>query len=306
MTLGVLVASVTLIYLVMGQSQAMKAALFEDLLSFLPPISFLIAARMIRIGPNRRFPYGHHRSIGAAHLVSATALLAMGGFLVFDSVMGLIAGERPPIGLTVLFGQEIWAGWLMIAVMVVTATPPVILGRMKLKLAEKLHDKVLFADADMAKADWQTALATVVGVLGIGIGLWWTDAVAAIIVGASIVWDGWNNLKAAVEDLLDIRAMTFDEKEHPLIGDAEQLARGTTWVADAEARVRDQGHVFHVEMLVVPTPGHDPTMIELDSLRRQLHRLSWQLHDVQIIPVFDIPDHLRSEESAQSATGESS
>ena len=229
----------------------------------------------------------------------------MGGFLVVDSVLGLTAGERPPIGLTVLFGQEIWAGWLMVAVMAATASPPVILGRKKLALARTLHDKVLYADADMAKADWQTALATIVGVLGIGVGLWWTDAVAAIVVGASIVWDGWNNLTAAVQDLLDTRALTFDEEEHPLIGEAEDLARGTAWVADAEARVRDQGHVLHVEMLVVPEPGHDPTMIELDSLRRQLHQLDWKLHDVQVIPVFEIPDHLRDTGTHASAEGES-
>lgn len=305
LTIGLLVVSATLIYLVMGQSQAMQAALLDDLLSFLPPIAFLVAARVIRIGANRRFPFGHHRSIGAAHLVSATALLLMGGFLVVDSVLGLTAGERPPIGLTVLFGQEIWAGWLMVAVMAATASPPVILGRKKLALARTLHDKVLYADADMARADWQTALATIVGVLGIGVGLWWTDAVAAIVVGASIVWDGWNNLTAAVQDLLDTRALTFDEEEHPLIGEAEDLARGTAWVADAEARVRDQGHVLHVEMLVVPEPGHDPTMIELDSLRRQLHQLDWKLHDVQVVPVFEIPDHLRDTGTHASAEGES-
>ena len=172
LTIGLLVVSATLIYLVMGQSQAMQAALLDDLLSFLPPIAFLVAARVIRIGANRRVPFGHHRSIGAAHLVSATALLLMGGFLVVDSVLGLTAGERPPIGLTVLFGQEIWAGWLMVAVMAATASPPVILGRKKLALARTLPDKVLYADADMARADWQTALATIVGVLGIGVGLW--------------------------------------------------------------------------------------------------------------------------------------
>ena len=193
----------------------------------------------------------------------------------------------------------------MVAVMAATASPPVILGRKKLALARTLHDKVLYADADMARADWQTALATIVGVLGIGVGLWWTDAVAAIVVGASIVWDGWNNLTAAVQDLLDTRALTFDEEEHPLIGEAEDLARGTAWVADAEARVRDQGHVLHVEMLVVPEPGHDPTMIELDSLRRQLHQLDWKLHDVQVVPVFDIPDHLRDSGAHATAEGES-
>ena len=304
-TIGVLAVTVATVGLVAGQSQAMRAAWLEDMLSFLPPIAFLVATRIIRRRPNPKHPYGYHRATGVAHLVAATALLIMGGFLIYSSVMSLVNVEKPPIGMIILFGQDIWTGWLMVVVMALSGIPPVILGRMKLKLAPQLHDKVLYADADMARADWQTALATIVGVLGIGVGLWWTDAVAAIVVGASIVWDGWNNLTAAVQDLLDTRALTFDEEEHPLIGEAEDLARGTAWVADAEARVRDQGHVFHVEMLVVPVPGHDPTMIELDSLRRQLHQLDWKLHDVQVVPVFDIPDHLRDSGAHATAEGES-
>jgi hypothetical protein len=47
-----------------------------------------------------------------------------------------------------LFGTTVWTGWLMMAAMVVTAIPPVILGRQKLRLAPVLHNKVLYADAD--------------------------------------------------------------------------------------------------------------------------------------------------------------
>ena len=61
------------------------------------------------------------------------------------------------------------------------------LGRAKMKLAQKLHDKVLYADADMNKADWMTAVAAMVGVAGIGIGLWWADSVAALVISASIL-----------------------------------------------------------------------------------------------------------------------
>lgn len=295
-SLGVLAVSVVLIGLVAGQSQAMQAAFFENLLSFLPPIAFLVATRVIRIGPNRRHPYGHHRSIGTAHLVAATALLAMGLFLVYSSGSALLMGERPPIGLTVLFGQEIWAGWLMIAVMAVTAVPPVFLGRRKMKLAKQLHDKVLHADADMDKADWQTSLATIIGVLGIGIGLWWTDSVAALIVAGSILLDGGRNLRAAVEDLTDMRAMTFDERDHPLIDDIETRAAAVEWVAEAVARVRDQGHVFHVEMFVVPVGDHNPTVDELHDLRELLQETDWKIHDVVVVPMRSLPIYLTQDD----------
>lgn len=60
-TLAFLAVSTALVFLVLGNSQAMKAAWIEDLLSFLPPIAFLLAVRLIRRPPTEKHPYGYHR-----------------------------------------------------------------------------------------------------------------------------------------------------------------------------------------------------------------------------------------------------
>ncbi|PWH06491.1 cation transporter [Brachybacterium endophyticum] len=285
-----LAVTVTLVALVSGQSQAMKAAWLEDSMSLLPPIAFLVAARMIGKSSDRHHPYGHHRSIGVAHVVSAAALLGMGIFLVVDSLTTLVTVERPSVGLTVVLGHGFWAGWSMIAVMVVTNIPPIFIGRAKMKLAEPLHDKVLYADADMNKANWTSALATVIGVLGIGVGLWWADSVAAILVSISILHDGVKNLRASILGLTDSEARTFDDKApHPLIDEVERVAREAEWVADAASRVRDEGHVFHVEMFVVPAPGAAVTGARCEELRTALRGVDWKVHDVVIAPVARIP-----------------
>ncbi|MVA76678.1 cation transporter [Auraticoccus sp. F435] len=289
-TLAVMAVTVAVVGLTTGQSQAMKAAWIEDCLSLLPPIAFLVASRRIRRPSDRDHPYGHHRSIGVAHLVAAVALLVMGTFLVVDSATGLLTAEKPPIGIMVLFGQPLWSGWVMIAVMAASGVAPVVLGRKKIALARTLHDKVLYADADMNKADWSTAVATIVGLVGIGLGLWWLDAVAALVVAASIISDGVKNLRAAVRGLTDARARSYDEKEpHPLTGQVEEHALGVRWVADAAARVRDEGHVFHVELFVVPRPGQDPPAVELAGLRDSVRELDWKLHDVVVALVPEVP-----------------
>src|SRR5690625_6851258 len=105
----------------MGSSQAMKAAWMEDMLSFIPPIAFLIAVRRTRRRPTPEHPYGYHRAVGIGHLVAATALLAMGAFMVFDSGSGLLAAEHPPVGLIEVGGVVMWSGWLMIAALAYTA-----------------------------------------------------------------------------------------------------------------------------------------------------------------------------------------
>lgn len=295
-TLVVLLFNVTLVGLASGQSQAMKAAWYEDMLSFLPPIAFLIASRVIRRKPDLNHPYGHHHAIGVGHLVAAAALLAMGAFVLITSVMGLFKVEKPPIGLVVLFGQYIWMGWIMVAVMAITAIGPVILGRLKIKLAKPLHDKLLYADADMNKADWMTSVSTIVGVLGVGAGLWWMDGVAATIVALSIVYDGITNLRTAILDLTDARATTLDGEIQPVIAQVEEVARSTQWVDTTAARVRDVGHVFHVELFVVPRPGQEPSLAELEALKRELHEIDYKVHDLVIVPVSELPVYMLSDD----------
>ncbi|MDO5668457.1 MAG: cation transporter [Corynebacterium sp.] len=292
LSIGYLIPSVALTALVAGQSDAMRAAWVEDALTFLPPIAFLIAMRLIRHKRSRRYPYGYHRGVGIGQLVSAAALLAMGGLLIFDSVRGVLAGERTAIGIMVLFGHDIWAGWVMIAIVSIFGIPPVILARYKLRYAEALNNKALYADADMSKADWMTAVSTSVGVLGVGIGLWWADPLAAIFVGISIVGDGYRNMKSAITGLTDIQARTHDSKEvNPLIDRIETCATDTSWVAQAAVRARDLGQVLHIELFVV-ADDHNPTAADLEELRERVRELDWKAYDVSVVLVTELPRHL--------------
>lgn len=306
-TIGFVSVTIILVGIVAGQSQAMRSAWVEDMLSLVPPVAFLIASRIIRIAANRKQPYGYHRAIAIGHQAAAMALLIMGGLLVYESISALIKQEKPPIGVIVLFGHDIWMGWLMITIMAITAIPMVILGRMKLRLAKELHDKLLYADADMAKADWGTAAATIVGVLGIGLGFWWADSIAALVISVSIVKDGITNIKAAVSGLSDACATRYDNSAfHPLTYDAEKLARETGWVLQARARIRDQGHIFHTEMFVVPVSDYVPTLEETGHLRNQIEELDWKLQDTVVAVVEELDNKQvppSDENQAESGTG---
>jgi cation diffusion facilitator family transporter len=293
-TIGFLAVTVFLVFLVMGNSQAMKAAWIEDLLSFIPAIVFLVALHVARKKPTAKHPYGYHRSVGVGHLVAAVALVTMGTFLLVDSASGLITAEHPSIGSVELFGQVFWLGWLMMGVMALIALPPVFIGRVKMKLARELHDKVLYADAAMNKADWMTAVGSIVGVGGIGLGLWWADSGAALFIAGSILWDGLKNMRAAVEDLMDTRAMTFDDsKPHPIVNKVDEYLRSLDWVADAGSRARDQGHVFHIESFVVPLSRRTVSLADLEKAREGCIALDWKVEDIVLIPVTELPRVVR-------------
>lgn len=296
-TVAYTVVTIALIALVVGGSQAMKTAWIEDMLSLIPQIAFLLALLMIRRPPTVRFPYGLHRAMGVGHLVAGVALLVVGGSLAVESAIGLLRAEHPAIGTVNLFGQTIWLGWLMVAVMSVTMVGPFFYGHAKAKLAPVLHNKVLFADADMAKADWTTTAASVVGVLGVGIGLWWLDGAAALFISVGIVWDGIKNARGAVLDLMDQRARTHDDAEpHPLIARIREYLESQRWVDRASVRARDMGQVFHVEAFVVPRRA-GVRLDRLEAARQGIAALDWKVQDVVVIPVATLPDETEGSRS---------
>jgi divalent metal cation (Fe/Co/Zn/Cd) transporter len=268
----------------------MKAAWLEDMLSLIPPAAFLIATHYRDRRPTEQMAWGYHRAISVAYLAGAIAIVALGAFILFDSSHKLIRAEHPSIGLVELFDWQLWQGWLMIAVLVYTGVPPVILGLMKKPLAEKLHDKVLFADAEMQRADWMTAGAAGVGVIGIGFGIWWLDSAAAILIALDVVRDGARYTGRAVLNLMDARPRTYDEsKPHPLKLQIEREVVELAWVSEAVVRMRELGQVFGVGVFVVPASDEGiPDRVE-ETIER-LTALDWKVHDVAVTVVRSIDD----------------
>jgi cation diffusion facilitator family transporter len=289
-TIAYLLSAIFFIYLTLGSSQAMKTAWFEDILSIIPAMPFLIATRFRDRQPTAEFPYGYHRVISIAFLCASVALFFMGFFLLYESITKLLAAEHPPIGVVQLFGHQIWLGWLMIPALVWSAIPAVILGRMKIPLARQLHDKVLFADAKMNKADWLTASAAIVGVLGIAFGLWWLDPLAAAVISLDILHDGSTNLRAVVKDLMDSRPTSVDHALFdPLPARVRTELRKLPWVADAQVRMREDGHVFYGEAFVVPSDERG-LVSKVSAAVTEMKELDWRLQDLVIMPVSDLPE----------------
>ncbi|MCP9236135.1 cation diffusion facilitator family transporter [Lewinella sp. JB7] len=289
-TVAYLISVVGLMYLVMGSSQAMKTAWLEDILGLFPAISFLVAARHYDRPPSASFPYGYHRVYSIAFLTGAVALFAMGAFLLIDAGISLMRAERPTIGSTVVFGQQVWSGWLMILTLLYSALPSVVLGRAKLPLARELHNKILFTDADTQKADYRTAFAAIAGIVGVGMGYWWADSAAAVLISFSVLKDGYGNLKEAVQDLMDRYPQKVEEdRRDPLIGEVHALVASWPWVEESRVRFREDGQVYFGEILVVPR-RNDKLLQDIAAGRASVRKLHWKLHDVTIMPVPNLED----------------
>jgi cation diffusion facilitator family transporter len=288
-TIVYLLTTAGLIYLTMGNSQAMKTAWFEDLISLTPSVSFLVASRIFFKKPNREFPYGYHRVVSIAYLCSALALFAVGGFLLADSIIMLVKADRPTIGMVVVLGKPIWLGYLMIGALLWGVVPAIFLGRMKLPIAEKLHEKNLYTDAQMNKADWMTGAAAILGILGIGMGWWWADAAAAAVISLDILRDGYINLRQAVFDLMNQIPKTVNNQEtDPLIEQIKNYLQAREWVGACEVRLREEGHIYVGEGFVM-AENEENLGCKIAETAAYIEQMDWRIHEFLIVPVLHIP-----------------
>ena len=282
-------SAAALMYVTMGTSQAMRTNFFDDAISMVPAIAFLVAMKIAVRPASLRFCYGYHTAVSIGYLTASLALLAMGSFLLIEAAIKLMAGERTTIGGMTLFGQTFWAGWPMLLALIYGSVPSFFLGRAKLRLAPQIHDKILFADAEMMKADWMAAAATAIGVMGVGLGYWWADPVAAALVSLDILHDGATNVANAVTDLMKERPKKTDGSGlEPLPEELEKRLRELDWVEAAEVRLREDGHVFFGEAYVVPRGGR-AGVGQISRAVDHAMPLNWRLHDLTITLVDRLP-----------------
>jgi len=284
-----LMIAAVVVGLTVGQSQAMKTAWISDILTAVPPMALLVSLRYELREPSERFPEGYARAISVAFLVTACVLSMIGLYLLFDSVMKLLHRQHPPIGTIVLFGHQLWLGWVMIAALVFSAVVGYTLGKLKTPVAEELHSKALRAEADMNRAEWMSEGAAVVGILLVAFGLWWGDAAAAAFISIEIVRDGWKNIRQVIGDMMDESPTQLGERKlEPLPRRLRDEVRQLPWVKDAAARLREHGHTVTGEVFVVPRHnalGADELLEETERTAAQLQRIDWRLHGLMVVPV---------------------
>lgn len=280
-----MISCVVVIWLTLGQSQAMKAIWVEDLLAVIPPAAYLISARVRWREPNERFPYGYQHSVTIGFLTTAIVLVALGFIIFIDSAMKLLEKSHPVIGVVGIFGRQIWLGWLMLPALVYTICCEYGVSLFKGKLAEDLHDTTLAADARMNRADWLAGASGIIGVLGITFGIWWLDSAAALVISAEVIRDGIDNLKGAVADIMDEVPESAGQDESADDQWAAKLrakVKSLGWVRDADVRLREEGNLFTGEVYVIPRSTDDVTKrwSEVNDLAREL---DWRFYDLSLV-----------------------
>lgn len=271
------VLSIGLVGSVLGNSQAMKSAWVEDTASLIPPICALVALRLERLRANRLHPFGYYGANVGAFALASAAILLVGLLLLWDSAVKLVNRERVAIETVTILGHDVWMGYLMMGALFVTGAWPVVVSHHQRNAARAIFDRPIYADALMNKAQWLSSSSALVGVVLAGLGVWWGDALAGIVIALDVVHDGYTHLAQAGSDVMDAAPRTFDkERLDPLIARIRSAVEGASGVGDCEVLARENGRFLFVNVLVLPSGEGLRTKLAED-LRKRVHTLDWRI-----------------------------
>ncbi|MFU8833323.1 MAG: cation diffusion facilitator family transporter [Wenzhouxiangella sp.] len=177
---------------VLGHSQALVADGVHSLSDLISDVLVLAAAHWGSHGADENHPYGHARieTVGTA-IVGILLLAVAAGFLV-DSIGRLMSPER-----------LLQPGWLALSAAVVSVATKEVLYHYTQRVARSTRSALIAANAWHHRTDALSSVVVILGVLGAMMGLFWLDAVAAIVVAMMVGWVGWKFMGASVAELVD-------------------------------------------------------------------------------------------------------
>ncbi len=291
-TLFYQVGAAALVFSLMGGSQAMKTEWMENALAVVPVVGVLLTYRTENKSQDARRPFGYHRAGTIAFVAAAFTLAGVGTYLFYDALTKLLRHEYPSIGGFTLFGHTFWHGWLMMGVMFLTAIPPVVLGRMKIPVAVLLHDKALFADADMNRANWMSNGAGLIGLGLMASGFWWGDSLAAMIISLDIMKDGWTSVARSLSDVMDHHPTDLEtNRQDSIVVDMHRALRALPFVDDVRILVREHGRYLYAEVFIAPNDKMPPAVQAGGVVRQTIMPLDWRLQHVAV----EFTDHMEED-----------
>jgi cation diffusion facilitator family transporter len=230
-------AAIEFVVAMLSGSVALLADSIHNVTDALTAIPLLIAFRLARKPPNRRYPYGYHRAEDVAGLVIVAFILASA------VVAGIQAVQR------LIHPQDVKApGWVL-AAGVIGFIGNEAVAAYRTRVGKRIGSAALVADGLHARTDGLASLGVVVATIGVLLGFERADAVVGLAITIAILVTCWHAARAVLHRALD----GTDESTLALIEAVAGAVSGVEHVT--EARARWSGHRLLAELNVAVDPA---------------------------------------------------
>lgn len=245
-------AGLQIVIVAISGSVGLLADTLHNLGDLATTIPLIIAFRIGRRAPTRRFPFGFRRAEDLVGLLIAGVIALSAGLIIWESVKAL-SSPRPLTNL----------GWVF-AAGIVGALGNEAVAWYRIRAGRRIGSAALIAEGQHARTDALTSIAVVGGVAGAWLGFPQADAVVGLLIAAVIIAVLVNTVKTTVHRLMD-------GIDHGTLDRIEAVASATPGVRGiARARARWSGHRLEADLDVTV----DPTLsvAEGHAIATEVHR----------------------------------
>jgi len=219
-----------------GHSYALIADATETAADIVSSFLLWLGLRYSLKPADARHPYGHGKAEPLAAIVISLFLVVAAVWIAYNAI-GFINTPHK--------GPEVFTLWILIAVIVIKES----LYRYVLKVGEELNSQAVKADAFHHRSDAITSAAAFIGILIAiigGKGYEGADDWAAIIAAVLIVYNAFNILKPAFDEIMD------SAPSGEIINKVRDSARSVKEVVEVEkCYVRKMGLDYFIDLHIL-------------------------------------------------------
>jgi cation diffusion facilitator family transporter len=267
-SLGVLVvtAAIQFVVAMLSGSVALLADTIHNVTDALTAIPLLIAFRLARKPPNRRYPYGYHRAEDVAGLVIVAFILASAILAGAEAIQRLIdpRGVSSP-------------GWV-IAAGIVGVVGNEAVAAYRVRVGRRIGSAALVADGLHARTDGLASLGVVVATIAVVMGFERADALVGLAITIAILVTLWRAARTVLHRALD----GTDETTLALIEAVAGAVDGVEHVTEAKARWSGHRLLAELNVAVEPTLTVDRGHAIADDVHRALLQEVPRLAEVMV------------------------
>ena len=199
-------------------------------------IPLIIAFRLGRRSPTRRFTHGFRRAEDLVGLLIGAVIALSAALIVWESVRALTEAR-----------DLSHLGWVLVAALVGAAGNELV-ARYRIRAGRRIGSAALIAEGQHARTDAMTSLAVVVGVIGAWAGLPWIDPLIGLLIAAMVVLVLISSMRTVVRRLMD-------GVEPETVPRLRTAAEGPGVLGVHEVRARWIGHRMDAELTIDVDPA---------------------------------------------------
>lgn len=252
-------AAIQIVIVGLSGSVALLADTVHNLGHLATTVPLIMAFRLGRRAPARRYSYGYRRAEDLVGLGIGLVIALSAAIIVWESVRAL----TEPRPLTHL-------GWVLAAAVVGAAGNEAV-AKYRIRAGRRIGSAALVAEGQHARTDALTSLAVIIGVAGAWVGLPQMDAVVGLVIAAVIIAVLISSMRTVIRRLMD-------GVEHDTLDRIERSAGSVRGVVSVDrVRARWSGHRLETDLDISVDPS-----LTVEAGHAIAHHVDWTL--TQTVP----------------------